>query len=179
MSEVDFIPLSQFSARYAQGWRLVNPLDPNDYAALMRAPGSVTPNTQRAAAARNRVRTTARADDEVNRLRDTLAQITGCADVERAMRAFGVSLPKAQILLLLVNRGLASHETIIDAIYDDDARVSIENPEGAVRDHVKRLRPALKRHGITFETSYGYGFEMSEAMRSRAKAMLACCEVSA
>lgn len=176
-NEVDFIPITKLSERYAQGWRLAQPLEPNDYAALMRAPGSSAPNTRRAASVRNTVRIAARVEDEVHRLRDTLAQITGAADVERAMRTFGLSLPKARILLLLINRGIASHETIIDTIYDD--ALAIDNPIGAVRDHVKRLRPVLKRRGITFETAYGYGFEMAEAMRSRAKAMLASCEMPA
>lgn len=172
MGVVDFIPLSQLSARHAQGWRLVQPLEPNDYAALMQAPGAAASNKHRAAIARNEVRTEARVSDEVDRLRDQIAQLTGSADIERVMRRFGLSIRKAQILLLLINRGSASHETIVSTIYDDDKRVAIESLDGAVRDYVRRLRPALKKWGISFDTAYGYGFEMSEAMRSRARALL-------
>jgi hypothetical protein len=169
--ELQYVPIKELSARYAEGWRMVQPLDPNDYAALMRAPSAPEPNTHNAAISRNLTRKPKpKPKQEPIGATATVAQVAPTSDVERVMRAFGVSLPKAQILLMLINRGIASHETIIGTIYADDER--IENPIGAIRDHVKRLRPSLKKSGISFETSYGYGFEMSDAMRQRARSLL-------
>lgn len=176
--DLRFVPMKDFSARYAEGWRLAQKLDPNDYAALMRPPSAVPAqaNKSKAAISRNAIRygRVAAADttDEVDRLRDQVARLTGSEQVEHAMRAFSIDRRKAMITMLLIKRGLVGNDAIADMIYSDDERVEIGYIEGAVRDHIKRLRPALAKHGISFATSYGYGYEMSDAMRERAKSLM-------
>lgn len=175
MTEPRFVPIKELSARHAEGWRLMQPLDPNDYAALMRPPSpeQAPTNKHLAAVSRNQCRyghTTVA--DELNRLRDQVARLTGNEQAEQAMRAFSIDRRKALITMLLIKRGLVSGDAIADMIYTDDERAEMEYVEGAIRDQIKRLRPALAKHSITFETSYGYGYEMSDAMRQRAQAML-------
>lgn len=55
---IDLVPLSQFSARYSKGWRMVAgyPLQPGDYAVTMQSPGHKDPvksNLAKASGIRN------------------------------------------------------------------------------------------------------------------------------
>lgn len=180
MGVVDFIPLSLLSARHGEGWRLVQPLQPNDYAALMQAPGAPDSNKHLAAVARNHARFGAgaarakrRVEDEVHELRERLAAFSGGDDLVTARRRFGLNRAEATIFMMLVRCGLATYDHIQSAVYSFDALDVIEDIGEAMRSHVKRLRRKLRGHGLEITTTYGFGFEMAEAMRGRAKALLA------
>lgn len=183
MGVVDFIPLSQISARHGEGWRLVQPLEPNDYAALMQAPGEPESNKHVAAVARNHMRfgggvtpkkpLRARVEDEVHELRERLAAFSGGEDLVTARRRFGLNRAEATIFMMLVQRGLATYDHIQSAVYSFDALDTIEDIGEAMRSHVKRLRRKLRGHGLEITTTYGFGFEMTEPMRNGAKALLA------
>ncbi|WP_136617034.1 MULTISPECIES: helix-turn-helix domain-containing protein [Mesorhizobium] len=189
MGAVDFIPISQLSARHSEGWRLVQPLEPDDYAALMQAPGMPESNKHLAAVARNQARfgqasprqakRQDRLDDEVHELRERLAAFSGGDDLQTARRRFGLNKAEATIFMMLVQRGVASYDHLASALYSFDALERIDDLGEAIRSHVKRLRRKLKPHGPTFTTSYGFGFEMSEPQRSAAKVALADARVPA
>ncbi|MER9665521.1 helix-turn-helix domain-containing protein [Mesorhizobium sp. M0203] len=186
MSVVDFIPIRDISARHAEGWRLINALEPNDYAALMRAPGEPESNTHLAAVSRNASRFAApapkpagagvrreRLEDEVHELRERLAAIAGGEfEIQNARRQLGLTKAEAEIFLMLVNRGVATYPQIQATIYSFDTLDMINDVGEAIRSHVKRIRKKVRRHGVDFATSYGFGFEMDERMRKAARALL-------
>jgi hypothetical protein len=180
MPVLDFVPILQVSARYAQGWRLAQPLEPNDYAALMSEPGAPASNKHVAAVSRNQERfgkparpVRARVDDEVDELRDRLAAFSGGDAQLVARRTFGLNRAEATIFMLLVRLGVATYGQIQSAIYSFDALEAIEDVGEAIRSHVKRLRRKLRAHELALATIYGLGFEMAEPVRNKAKAMLA------
>lgn len=59
--EIDLVPLSLFSQRHAEGWRMVPgfPLQPGDYAVTMRAPGWIPPKRNLSVASQHRNKVTA------------------------------------------------------------------------------------------------------------------------
>jgi DNA-binding response OmpR family regulator len=111
--------------------------------------------------------------EEQNRqLRTRLRALTGAGASLVYRRAFGLTASEATILGMLIRCGEATYNTLFEAVYADDDFCGLENPNCAVRTHIKRLRRKIRPHGIEFETVYGFGFAMSEEARAAARRKL-------
>ncbi len=162
---IDLVPLSQFSERYSSGWRMVPgyELTHSDYVALMRSPDHVDPrvtrNTRNAAVSRNNAR------HRANKERQEEIAFIPLGELEINAALFGLTPAESAILHTLVRRGFAEYSVLESAVFSDDALGEIDDPHGAIRTYVKRLRPKLKPKAIEIETHYGIGYSMSEKCR--------------
>ena len=185
---LEFIPLNQISQRFTEGWRLAYTLTPADYAALMYPPGSSVPCVTRAAVSRNIKRYSMKTvpapkpqkprdviEEENYQLRARIAELTGqeAKDRDACIKIFRLTPTETTLFLTLVHRGAAPHELLGNTLFNEDQLQKMEDVGESIRSHAKRLRRKIQPHGIDFSTVYGYGFEMDEAMRRRAKERLA------
>lgn len=183
---IDLVPLNQFSDRHAKGWRMISgyPLLPGDYAVTMASPDEPIGRSNKSVAATSRNlarheknRSLPRderleeVEEENRQLREQRDRLMGFADAEAVQFAFKLTPVEAKVLALLLHRGVADYEQLI-AITCVDGAIELESPEGAVRSHIKRMRKKLRTHGIDFETVYGFGFELDEASRNKARRMV-------
>jgi DNA-binding response OmpR family regulator len=114
-----------------------------------------------------------RLEEENRELRARLETFLPSDDLLTLRRRYSMTPAEAAIFLILVRRGVATYAQIESTIYNADRVAMIDQLPEAIRSHIKRLRKKAKAMGIDFGTLYSIGFDMSEAMRSRAKAMLA------
>jgi DNA-binding response OmpR family regulator len=114
-----------------------------------------------------------RLEQENRELRARLETFLPQDDLLILRRRYGMTPAEAAIFLILVRRGVATYAQIESTIYNADQLAMINQVPEAIRSHIKRLRKKAKAMGIEFGTIYGIGFEASEAMRARAKSMLA------
>ena len=111
--------------------------------------------------------------EEQNRqLRARLRDMTDAGHSLRYRRAFRLTASEATILGMLIRCGEASYQNLFEAIYSDADLATIDDPQNAVRTHVKRLRRKTRPHGIDFDTVYGFGFAISEEARAAARRKL-------
>jgi len=112
-------------------------------------------------------------EEENRQLKAMVAKLTGVDIASAARLSFDLTEAEALIFGLLVHCGVATYGQIQSAIYDIDKLDTINDVGEAIRSHIKRIRKKLRPLGLTFSTIYSFGFEMSDATRSRARAMLA------
>lgn len=198
---IDLVPLSQLSERYRAGWRLVDgyELSASDYAATMASPDhkqTWKPNKSRAAISRNIARyqpeevarfqkpkqsaiATASSErieilEEENRqLKERIAKLSGHDDAEALQFLFGLTPTESQILALLVHRGSADYDQLELVSLPDDRGDRVEDINGAIRSHIKRIRRKVRPHGIDLTTVYEFGYTMSDEMRRATREMIA------
>jgi DNA-binding response OmpR family regulator len=185
---LEFIPIKQLSERYAEGWRLAYTLTPADYAALMYPPGVSVPCVTRAAVSRNVKRYSMKTvpapkktvpldeiEEENHQLRSRIAELTGQHEKDRSacVRVFRLTPAETTLFLMLVHRGTATHDHLKSSLFEGDKLGQLNDADEAVRSHAKRLRRKIRPHGLEFSTVYGFGFEMDDATRKRAKERLA------
>lgn len=116
-------------------------------------------------------------EEEVRQLKARIALLAGMGMEERIRKAFGMTTLQAACLALLISRHQISRKQLLEELYDSRASLfSRRDGEGTYQSAgalFKHVRFRLRRHGIAISTIYGYGWEMSEDMRARAKALLA------
>lgn len=111
-------------------------------------------------------------EEENRQLRDRIAVLTG-QDLRGAARVvFGMTEAEATIFLTIVHLGRVDYGQLRDAVYSSGRLIELDEPHGALRTHVKRLRKKAAKRGIEFTSIYSYGYEMPEEMRQRARAVL-------
>lgn len=110
--------------------------------------------------------------EENHQLKATIARLTGSDSSGAARKVFGLTEAEANIVMILVERGVATYDHIQSAIYSFDTLERINDVGEAIRSHIKRIRQKLRPRGLDFSTTYGLGFEMDDAGRAKARALL-------
>jgi hypothetical protein len=109
-------------------------------------------------------------EEENRQLRDQLARLAGF-DLRESIRiAFGMTELQAGFVAILLTRGHATREQIIEALYGFRDLQGTYQSAGALAKHV---RVHLRKHEIELGTIYNYGWEFSDAMRAKARTLLA------
>lgn len=111
-------------------------------------------------------------EEENRQLRDRIAKLTGQDQRAAVRHVFGFTETEAGIFVTLLTCGVCEYDTLKSAAYSDHALMTMENPEWALRAHMKRIRRQTRPFGIDFITLYGRGFEMSDGARERARSLL-------
>lgn len=109
-------------------------------------------------------------EEENRQLKEQIARLAGFDLRESIRNTFGMTELQAGFVAILLARGQASREQIIEMLYGFRDMDGTYQSAGALAKHV---RLHLRQHGIVLGTVYGYGWEFSEKMRAKAKAMLA------
>lgn len=112
-------------------------------------------------------------EEEIRQLKAKIDDLTGMGFYQEAIRVFGLTPTEAKIFCLLVKVGAAEYPRMESLVFDDDRHLELDNPIGAIRTYIKRMRQKIRPHGLDCETVYGFGFNMSEEMRAAAKRLLA------
>jgi hypothetical protein len=109
-------------------------------------------------------------EEENRQLKEQIARLAGFDLRESVRNTFGMTELQAGFVAILLARGQASRGQIIEMLYGFRELEGTYQSAGALAKHVRRW---LRRKGVEVGTIYGYGWCMSDEMRSRAKAMLA------
>lgn len=200
---IDLVPLSQFSERYAEGWRLVEGYDlaASDYAATMASPDHQKvwkSSRARAATSRNLaryqpdeavkaqvVRETAAVvttpsqeqleilEEENRQLKERIEQLSGFGSAEALQYMFRLTPAESRVMALLVHRGSADHDRLENAAYTNDRVDEIGDVVLAIRSHIKRIRRKIRPHGLDIVTVFEFGYEMKDDARAAVRKMIA------
>lgn len=108
-------------------------------------------------------------------LQKRIDEISGYDDVLVARHAFGLSLQQARAFLLIVQRGVADYEMLQAAIIPEEELLEINRPDEAVRSCIKRMRKKIRPLNIDVSVIYGFGYEMVQDARDRARSLLSNC----
>lgn len=111
-------------------------------------------------------------EEENRQLKDRIAQLVGQSSYELARVIFGLTPKQAMLFNLLVARGQASRDQILETAYDTDSALSLEDSYQAVGTLVKNTRRAVAPFGVKIATCYGMGWRMDDASRSLAQSIL-------
>ncbi len=111
-------------------------------------------------------------EEENRQLKATIAKLSGLDIAQTARLAFDLTEAESLIFALLVHCGVGTYGQIQAAIYTFDQLDTISDIGESIRSHIKRIRKKLRPHGLNFTTVYAFGFEMDEACRAKARALL-------
>jgi two-component system cell cycle response regulator CtrA len=121
---------------------------------------------------------TERSTDRETALQATILRLEDrIAILERAMGfeilppiEWGLTVLEARLFGALLERELLTKDAAMAALYRDRGD---DEPEMKIIDvFVCKLRKKLRPYGMTIETRWGVGYEMSADMKARARAML-------
>lgn len=116
-------------------------------------------------------------EEQVRQLKEQVAELSGRSLYELVKKRLGIPHGQALAFCLLVQRGIASRQQLIDAVYVDDGYLDkLSDPYWSIGSVMKHLRRHVEPLGIEIRTNYGHGWELEEPMRMRAKALLEACQ---
>lgn len=107
--------------------------------------------------------------------RQLLARIAGLEgrDIYESIRdRLDLTNRQAQLLALLVARGIATRDQCLDATHQGPERLHIDDEYGAIGTLIKHLRRALDPHGISIRTLYAHGWRMEDVDRAKVRALI-------
>jgi biotin operon repressor len=110
--------------------------------------------------------------EENRQLRDRIARLEGGNMQMVAVKRLGLTALQARIFCLLVQRGEASHEVLIDASYDVHWQAMMGDTMSGLRTAVKHMRKRIRPLGIDVQTIYALGYAMSDQNRARARQIM-------
>lgn len=110
---------------------------------------------------------------ETQRLRDRIAVLEGMLGLDlRAPLEFRLTNLEARLFGVVLQRGMASRETLMAALYYDRP-TDRDEPEIKIVDVVVcKIRKKLKPFGIDLLTIWGQGYRLSPEDRERCKSMM-------
>ena len=111
-------------------------------------------------------------EEENRQLRDRMAQLTGQNDLASARSVFDFTESEGRIFVMLLHCGKAEYGALQDVVYSEAQLLEADMPREAIRTHIKRMRRKMRRYALDFKTIYSLGYEMSEDMRHRARALI-------
>lgn len=112
-------------------------------------------------------------EEENRQLKDRIARLRGNCDAVVSRDVLDLTECESVIFALLLHRGVAGYSLIEETLYSQTRLEVVEDPQLAIRCHVKRLRRKMRPHGFGFETIYGFGYGMTEECRCIARKQLA------
>lgn len=106
---------------------------------------------------------------EVLQLRTQLGYVQTDRDIQEARRVFGIAPQQAKLLVSLMDGRQRSHDSLRVVLWPN---ADDEPDSNVLQVHVAILRKALRAHGISIGTLWSYGWQMSDADCTKAKALL-------
>lgn len=103
--------------------------------------------------------------EEIHQLRCEIAKLTGRDEAIVARKTFGLTEAESFIFMMLVKCGRATYAQLQGSVYTDGRLEEIDDPDWAIRSHMKRIRLKTRPFGVDFGTIYSYGYEMDEETR--------------
>lgn len=120
----------------------------------------------------NLVDRVAELEEENRQLMARIAGLEGRDLYERIRDRLDLTNRQAQLLALLVARGIATRDQCLDATHHGPERLHIDDEYGAIGTLIKHLRRALEPHGIGIRTLYGHGWQMDGADRATVRTLI-------